>query len=435
MPQAQIRKIYLSLIRTFPCYLDDPLDDHFSFLKDRKAYYDKVVNADGYLGTQTDKNIPGVGRLRSVLDTKSTAIKSCESSPDHPDTFFLKFQDYYKRLFAQNLILIPHFPCVIDILPSNNGKYHVDALALPGSLSDAKNAKISISIRIYPAGLASLRFGLFLSTVKSFDIEDVITLLWQKSASVNVNGLQPNLNIEKLTNAYGDMLLKGLHNKQKQVDWDGGFTYSFVDIVEAAPLTTAQNYNDVFLPLLGLNEKLTSANFPANNLSRNGDVLLIGPKSVVFYLAPKNLIPNQYISADQRKVRRWIRNSIELFSIQQFVSNNIEASAISELMKHLTNENWLKTLKNGILSPSINSLFSYWNYTNLHNQNYPLDKQDWKNRYAEMLKILDKGGRINQSEKRAMDQLSEVEKDANQNQKKVGDFIGKLIDFLKGFLI
>ena len=368
-----------------------------------------------YLGKQ-GKFVPGVGKLRSVLDIVPTVLA---------DSFFVCFQDYYHKLLSRSmpniekgLILTPHYPCAIDILPSNRKKYRVITSTLPGSLRNVKKAKMSFSIRIYPAGLASLRLGWFLTTEESFRIEDIIEFLVRKRASIEIDDSE--LSIGKLTREYAERLIGGLLKKERPpLSWED--TYSIVDIVKATTLTLEQNYNDVFLPLLCLHRQPREEERTINNLSRGGDVLLPGTRSVVAYLPSAD-------EADRRKVRRWLRNIIELFSIQKFLISEIETMTISKTFGQLKKENWLRTLKRGLLPPTIKYLFSVWNYTNLHFQSYPLKKESWRVRYQKILKVLDKNNHIKKSNDQVMDQLEETVKEASEASKKVGEWLKSLFD-------
>lgn len=419
MSEVNINQIYLSLIRTFRYYRrGNSVEKSFAFLADDEKYYKTVVKDHEYLGKQ-GKFVPGVGKFRSVLDIASTTVSA--------DSFFANFQDYYHRLLSgsrpnieKGLILTPHYPCAIDILPSNRKKYQVITSTLPGSLQKVKKVKMSFSVRIYPVGLASLRLGWFLTSEESFKIEDIIEFLVRKRAIIEID--DSKLSIGKLTGEYAERLIEGLLKKEKPpLSWED--TYSIIDIVEATTLTLEQDYNDVFLPLLCLRRQPREEERTIDNLSRHGDVLLPGTRSVVAYL------PSAEIQ-DRRKVRRWLRNIIELFSIQKFLINEIETMTISNTFRQLKKEHWLRTLKRGLLPPTIKNLFSVWNYTNLHLRSYPLKKESWRVRYQKILKILDKNNDIKKSNDQVMDQLKEMVKEASEDSRKVGEWLKSLFDIV-----
>jgi hypothetical protein len=363
-----------------------------------------------------------VGKLRSVLDIESVLA----------DSFFGCFQDYYSKLLSRSMpniqkgmILTQHYPCAIDILPSKDKKYKMNASTLPESLRNVKKTRMSFSIRIYPAGLASLRLGWFLTTEKSFKIEDIIEFLVRKRATIEIDELE--LSVGELTEEYARRVIDGLVRSEKpSLFWD--YTYSIVDIVEATGLTLQQNYNDVFLPLLSLSMQSEKGGYTINNLSKRGDVLLAGTKSAVTYLPSAD-------EADRRKLRRWLRNIIELFSIQKSLVNEIETMGISETFEQLRKEYWLKTLEKGLLPPTIKYLFSLWNYTNLHFQTYPLRKEAWRVRYNEILKTLDTNDSIRISNDKVKTQLEETVKQASEASKKVGGWLRSLLEIVgKRFL-
>jgi hypothetical protein len=428
MSVPDISKIHLNLIRAFRYYpKDESLNPKFSFLRNNEEFYTKAIEDVGYLGSKDDNFGLDVGKLRSVLDTQSSTITPLEETLP-PDPFFHQLQDYYKKLSKLNLT--PHYPCIVDILPRANTKYSIDLSSFPGTLSEAKNVKLSASIRIYPAGLAFLRLGFFLSTNKSFDAKSIIDFLRFKKGSITVDGLRPKLSVEELTRAYARMLLEGLHtNNNKILSWE--FTYSTIDLIESSELSIEQNYKDFFYPLLSLNnrpkEKLVS-----DNLSTDEDIILIGPESSVTYL-PANLDYGVLMNPSRRKVRRWIRNAIELFSTQRFMSNYIATTGIDTLFSELQNENWIHTLKKGVIPLGIKELFSYWNYTNLHRQNYPLNRSEWLIRYNKILKVLDEHNKIENANKQSMQQINTLREEAGKAKTKVSDGIWKLLELGKDY--
>lgn len=422
MSEVKINQIYLSLIRAFRYYQrDSSLDESFTFLADDQKYHEIVVREPKCLGNE-NKFLPRVGKLRSVLDVESVLA----------DSFFGCFQDYYSKLLSRSMpdiqkgiILTQHYPCAVDILPSKTMKYKVDISTLPGSLGNVKKTKMSFSLRIYPAGLASLRLGWFLETEKSFRIEDIIEFLVRKRAKIEINDLK--LSVGELTEEYARRVIDGLVKSEKpSLFWD--YTYSTVDIVEATGLSLQQNYSDIFLPLVSLSMQPEEREYTINNLSKRGDVLLPGPKSTVTYLPSAD-------EADRRKLRRWLRNVIELFSIQRSLVSEIQTMEISKTFEQLRKEYWLKTLEKGLLPPTIKYLFSLWNYTNLHFQTYPLRKEAWRVRYNEMLRILDPDDSIRKSNDKVKAQLEDTVKQASDSSKKVGGWLRSLLEILgKKFL-
>lgn len=418
MSAVNINEIHLSLIRTFRYYRRDVsvpgLKKPFAFLKDDEKYYETVVDEPKRL-REPPRFVPGVGRLRSVLDTAPAWWA---------DPFFISCQDYYQGLKRRKLILTPHYPCAIDILPSNRKKYRVITSTLPGSLKNVEEAEMSASIRIYPAGLASLRLGWFFTASKDFQIEDVIEFLKSKSAFIEIakrpRPKYSKLSIDELTREYAKRLVKGLLRKERPLSWD--FTHSIVDIVKATPLTLERNYSDVFLPLLSLDKQPKERESYVSNLSTKGDdVLLPGTRSAVAYLPSAK-------EWDRRKVRRWLRNIIELFSIQNYLIKEVETMKISDIIQQLEKEHWLKTLKRGLLPPTIKHLFSVWNYLNLHFQRHPLDQVAWRVRYRKILRILDKNNEIRKCKDRAWSHIEETVNESVRAEKKTGSWLKALFD-------
>lgn len=412
--EINIREIHLSLIRTFRYYRRDvSVDKPFAFLKDDEKYYETVVEKPKHLREQP-RFVPGVGKLRSVLDTAPVGWA---------DPFFVCFQDYYQELRRKKLILTPHYPCAIDILPSNRKKYRVITSTLPGSLKNVKEVKMSTSIRIYPAGLASLRLGWFFTSDESFRIEDVIEFLMRKRAFIDITKRHRSeysrLSIDELTRKYAKGLVRGLLREERPLSWD--FTYAIVDIINATPLTLEQNYSDVFLPLLSLDKQPEEGKLAARNLARGDEVLLPGPRSAVAYLPSADKM-------DRRKVRRWFRNIIELFSIQNYLIKEVETMTISDIFQQLQDEHWLRILKKGLMPPTIKHLFSVWNYLNLHFQRYPLKEKAWRLRYKKILKILDKNDEIKKSKDQTWSHLQETVNESVRASKKAGNWLKSLIN-------
>jgi len=420
---ANISQVYLSLIRTFQFYPQRPtLNPSFDFLADDAKYYNSVISGNTTLG-QMGKSVPGLGKLRSPLDG-SCALN--QKKKVEADSLLTKFQDYYTKLYAQKLTLTAHYPCVIDILPSKGVNYQLDSSTLPGSLSSAeeKETKMSASLRIYPAGLASLRLGLFLSTQSSFKTEDIIEFLKGKNAVVKIKAEQ--FTIEDLTAEYRRRLLAGLNTELNSFNWED--TFSFVDIIKAAPLTLAQNQNDVFLPLLCLKSAPRANECSIDNLSEDPDILLPGSRCFVSYL-PSGEKP------DRRKVRGWLRNSLELYYMQKFLIQRIAALTDSANYSSLLEEvNWMIKVKKWILPPKIASLLSAMNYTSLHTRIYPLQKDVWRTRYNKTLLVLDKGNDITTANAQAKTQVDAIVKLTNDNNHEVGSWFQKLVDIAAKFV-
>jgi hypothetical protein len=415
----KIRQVYLSLIRTFAYYPDDSLRKPFSFLADDKKYYDVALRDYKFLGQQRDKNVPGVGKLRSVLDTLSSKVSP--SGKVSTDSFFDSFRTYYDLLSQQRLIPTPHYPCVIDILPSKSEKYQMIPSTLPGSLGSVTGSRVSLSIRIYPAGLASLRMGCFLVTDENFDIKDLIKFLLSKRAEIQINGSR--LSIEDLTYEYGKRVIDGLHEKNtKSLAWQD--TYSMVDIIEADPLSLEKNSSDVFLPLLCLSEQPEGGAFASDNLSLKQDVFKVGTKSAVTYLPSGD-------EADRKKVRRLLRNFLELFFIQKFSIDKVYAMIVGNTFGNLKGGYWVNIFKRGVLPPEINRLFSVWNYLNLHLQDCPLKKEEWKRRYAGILNVLDRDNKIGVYNEKAVALLNDIKQQQGEAQSEVGKWIDKMLEIPK----
>jgi len=412
MSEVNINEIHLSLIRTFNFYRQD-ISEPFAFLKDDEKYCETVVEDSKYLSKQR-MFVPGVGKLRSVLDTAPEV---------RADPFFFCFQDYYQRLREKELILTPHYPCAIDILPSNRKKYRVITSTLPGSLTTAKEAKMSVSIRIYPAGLASLRLGWFFSTEENFRIEDIVEFLMSKRSFIEITkkpkSKYSKLSIDELTVEYKRRLVRGLLGEERLPPWE--LTYSIVNVVKADPLTLERNYSDVFLPLLCLNKQSKEGEHTMDNLAKRNDVLLPGTRSIVAYLPSAAY-------ADHRKVRRWLRNIIEFYSIQKYLIKEVETMRVTNVFKQFQDKHWLKRLRKGVLPPTIRDLFSVWNYLNLCSQRYPLKEKAWRVRYRKILKILDKNNEIKKSKDQAMSQIKETVDEAVKASGEVGGWMQTLVD-------
>lgn len=122
------------------------------------------------------------------------------------------------------------------------------------------------------------------------------------------------------------------------------------------------------------------------------------------------------MSPDRRKLRRWVRNSTELFSAQQFACNLINTNDIIRTLDELRSQYWAKKIKDGVLPPALERLFACWNYTKLHSQGYPLCKEDWRERHSELIRMLDVENRIALSNKQAMKQLTAISEQASDAQ-------------------
>ncbi|MFX1538018.1 MAG: hypothetical protein ACFFDI_27810 [Promethearchaeota archaeon] len=380
-----------------------------------KEYFEKVVSDIEYLWDH-DIEISEIGKLRSVL--------KCVGS-DHTmaaDPFFCRLQEFYISLsqMGKNLIFSPHYPCAIDILPSKDKEYQIVISTLPGSLadSDPNDTKMSLSMRIYPVGVASLRLGWFLSTGKNFKIEDIIDFLWKKETDIQIG--KEILDIDKLSVKYAKTLISGLIEK-KRPPFLWSDTYNIIDIIEPSDLPPLEQcYNSLFLPLLTLQKNAIAEKTIGTNLSRKGDVLLVGSKSAVSYF-PSGTI------WDRRKVRRWLRNFIELFAVQQYLITEINTAEIAETFR-VFKKNWMNTLKRGILPYEIRHLFSLWIYTQLHQQPCTLEKEDWRNRYLEFLKILDRDKKIEKANSSAWNQLASIKAETNAAEKSAGKLLTSVIE-------
>lgn len=422
MPAKEISKVYLTFNREFHFNpKDNSLQGKYDFLANNKDYFEKVIKDVSYLGKK-DLCIEKVGKMRSALDL--------ESNPCSADNFLQYLQEYYCNLASKGLYLTPHYPCVIDILPTSETKYEIDIPTFPGSLIDATLAKISASIRLYPIGLGSLKLGLYLQTEKSFDIKDIIELLWRKSGKIIVLNLGEYYTLDQLTKVYGEAVLQALFAGKKPFSWTS--TYSFVDIIESEPLSLESNFEDFFLPVSWLGKEPKLKHCVPKNQSRDGDILLFGERSAVSYLP--GVEDDRRMNPNRRKLRRWVRNSSELFSAQQHACNLINANSIARILDELKSQYWAKKLKDGVLPPALECLYSLWNYTNLHRQIFPLCKEDWRERHTELIRMLDIENRINLSNTQAMRQLIDISKQASDAQHDVANAIKTVNDNFKEYI-
>jgi hypothetical protein len=422
LPAKDISKIYLTFNREFHF---DPknkdLHGKYDFLANNKDYFEKVIKDVLYLGKK-DLHIEKLGKMRSALDLAS--------NPCGADNFLQHFREYYCSLANKGLYLIPHYPCVIDILPNSETKYNIDLQTFPGSLKDGKLAKISAAIRLYPIGLGSLKFGLYLQTEKSFDIKDIIELLRKKNGKILVINLGEYNTLDQLTKVYGELLLQALFKDKKPFSWTS--TYSFIDIIDSEPLSLKSNFEDFFLPVSCFGKEAKNKEHVPKNQSRDGDILLFGEKSAVSYLP--GVQDDRRMNPDRRKLRRWVRNSTELFSAQQYACNLINANSIARILDELRSQHWAKKLKDGVLPPALEQLYSLWNYTNLHNQVFPLCKQGWRERHTELIRMLDAENRIALSNKQAKKQLIDISEQASDAQHDVANAIKTINDNFKEYI-
>ena len=415
--KPKISKIHLSLIRTFRfCQQNSEFEGKFNFLGERKKYYETVVEDIEYL-TKKDKKIQGVGKLRSVLQTPK--IKYYVKA----DSFFHKLQEFYIALSQKTkkkLILTTHYPCAIDILPSNNKNNKITPSTLPGSLKEANEIRTSLSLRLYPTGIGSLRFGCFLSTDKKFKIEDIIDFLLEKETLVNIDGEE--YSIDSMFTRYADKTISEIIKKRRPaLDWID--THSIIDLIMVeSPPSSNSEYKKFFSPLLNLQKNYIVDEGPLENLSNKGDWLLSGKKSMIL------LFPFASDS-DRRKVRRWLRNYIELFSIQKSLMSQIQAEKFAEVFRN-NRQFWLDKLKKGILPNDINNLFSLWLYTQLHQCPGTLEKEAWRIRYKKILKVLDEKDKIQKANDAALVELAKIEKETSNLHSTAGKWIKSFIELL-----
>lgn len=418
LPEPKITQIHLSLIRTFRfCQQNSEFERKFKFLGDRKKYYETVVEDIENLGNQ-NKTIPEVGKLRSVLQTPK--VKHYVKA----DSFFRKLQEFYIALSHKTnkkLILTTHYPCAIDILPSSDTNYEVLSSTLPGSLREASEIRTSLSLRLYPSGIASLRLGCFLSTDNSFKGGDIIDFLLKKDTLIKIDDEQ--CSIDRMITNYAEKTIIGLvKEKRPPLDWID--THAIIDIVEVNPLPSSNmEYKTFFSPLLNLQKNYVINEESLQNLSNRGDWLIPGKKSVVLFF------PFAQSDCDRRKVRRWFRNFIELFSIQKSLMSQIQAEKISEIFRN-NRQYWLDKLKRGILPNDINSLFSLWLYTQLHQCPGTIEKEAWRTRYQKTLKVLDKKNKIQKANDIALIELGKIEKETSNLHTTAGNWIKSFIELL-----
>ena len=416
LPTPKITQIHLSLMRIFQINLERKrLEKKYDFLADQKQYYEKVLYDGKFLGKQ-NLIIPNVGKLRSCIDSNDKYLQV--------DSFLSNLQHYYSQLAKRyKLFLMPHYPCVIDILASKNDYYHIDKTKLPDSLRNCLEPKLSIALRIYPAGMVSVRLGLYLQTATSFEIRDIIDFLWNKNAVVTIRN--QSYNIDKLTKEFVLRLSAGIF-KDQQTTPALKHTFSMVTISEAEPYLTFQNNkSDMFLPLLCLNMHPDSSIPVTGNLSREHEVFMVGGKGNTVLFIPSD---ERECECDRHKLRRWTRNVFELYALQNFLRASIAVECVgTDFQIKLSNQNWIKKLKKGILPPALDSLFSNWNYVQLHQQDYPL-KEGWKKRYVEILKVLDPGDAIKNSKIQARTLLDKTVQQAAQDSKDASSWLQKLIE-------
>ncbi len=409
LSEMTIRQIHLSLIRTFSYSPCDALKKSFNFLGDVDAYYNTVLAKCKYLGEQNTV-IPNVGKLRAITDVagKKTA-----------DYFFDDFRTYYQNMAKSDinqLRLTQHFPCAIDILPAKGKFYKFDLTALPESMKKASEGKMSFSVRLYPAGLASFRLGYFLKSQDGFAVKDIIEFLSLNQFPVTVNDAEFDLR------EYAINIVNGIHQDQAAVAFTA--PYSIVDIIESSvPLTWEQNSQNVFLPLLCLNSSPPNDALVSENLAKDQEIFRVGPKSTVFYFPSAKEV-------DHKNVRRLLRNYLELLFVQKFLTGEITALAKTAEYSFDMSGNWKQILKNGLKEPKIRHLFSLWDYTSLQQQNDPLKKKEWRDRYSVMLKVLDKENSIENGSQMALETIKSLVDQGKKAQSQVSSGIEKAIDLM-----
>lgn len=406
--RPNITKIYMAINREFSFNPKaEDLHSKYNFLANKEDYFNTVIKDDGYLAKKK-LYIENLGTIRSVLDLTANTCGA--------DNFFQYFQEYYCDLANKGLYLIPHYPCVIDILPKSETPYEAFLNTFPGSLKDATIANISASIRLYPIGFGSLKFGLYLQTDKSFDIRDIIHLLSEKDGIISVPNLGGDFTIDRLTRAYGEFLLEALFKNKKPFSWSS--TYSFVDIIESEQLSLESDFKDFFLPLSCLGRTPKNKKRIPKNQSLYGDILLFGEKSAISNL-PFALDGNRQMNPHRRKLRRWVRDSTELFSAQQFACHKLEAINVTRTLEELKAHLWTKKLKDAILPPPLEEIYGYRNYTELQNQESPLRKQDWRERHSELIRMLDPEKKIAFANRQSKRQLASIKKQSKAAQQDV----------------
>jgi len=234
------------------------------------------------------------------------------------------------------------------------------------------------------------------------------------------------LSIDSFSRKCADKAIAGfIGESPPRPDWRD--TYSAIDIVDASGLVPfEQGYNEIFLPLLNLDENPEEEEGGVDNLSNRGDVLLPGRKSVVSYL------PSARSDCDRRKVRRWLRSLIELFSIQKFLAGSIEAATVYEKFR-LNKQNWMGELKRGILPYDIRPLFSLALYTQLHRNSGMIEKKAWRIRYQKMLEKLDQNEEIQEANSKAVAELEKIKSETGRSEEKAGKWVSQLVEILAKF--
>jgi hypothetical protein len=417
---AKINEIHLSLIQTFAfCQKNSKFERKFNFLDNVDKYFEKVLKDNKALRKEK-KEIEDIGQLRSVLDIPISEKRI------NADGFFKTLKNFYdfclKHEMDKKLLFPPHFPCAIDIIPSVDKRYQVMKSTLPGTLQATKEFKMSSSMRIYPAGIASLRFGYFFRTENNFKVEDIIDFLVNKRTCIKLNDKE--LSIYSLSQKVAEKTIeKLLKDGKPSLSWVD--THSIIDIVKATDLQPfEQNKKEIFLPLLKLQKSLIDENDFGENLSDRNDLILTGKKSIVTYL------PNSNSNCDRRKVRRWFRNFVEFLSIQKFITAEIDAILLSQEYKQFSS-NWKTDFGKLFKNKDIVRLFSLWFYTTLHMRNGTFKKGKWRERYHKFLKVLDHGNVIQTSNDALLTQLAVLQKEAREAEARIGDRITKFVDLFK----
>lgn len=418
MCETEIKQVHLCTMQPFQFFHENSeLKRKFNFLNDEKKYF-KMVVTDANCLRKKKKEVKGIGKLRSVLDVPESKKKI------KPDSFFSTLQHFYTVCLNQEmdkeLIFPPHFPCAIDILPAKNKKYEIVRSTLPDSLQEYDEALMSISMRIYPVGLGVMRFGCFLSTENNFEVKDIIDYLWNKETCIKIGGEQSSIHslIQKIADATIKEILDSDHNPP---NWQE--THSIIDIVDATGIESFEKNNkQLFSPLMNLNENVTQEEI-GRNLSDGNDLILPGKNSLVTYL------PNAR-EYDRRIVRRWFRNFIELYSIQQYLSREIDALSLGADKKKFSN-NWKSDFVQIIKSNNISPLFSRLFNISLHQRDGTFKKESWKNRYKKILEVLDQDNKIQTAFDSTLLQLINLQNDVRKTEERVGNRIEKFVDVLK----
>jgi len=135
---------------------------------------------------------------------------------------------------------------------------------------------------------------------------------------------------------------------------------------------------------------------------------------------------------DLRKVRRWLRNVTELYSIQNYLVGEVERIRNSIDYGQLRDRHWMGRIRKGVLPPTIRDLYSAYNYLNLHMRPAPM-REEWADRYNKILGMMDRGGRIRGARDEAGRLLKAVVEESEKASREVGELLRTLFDMvLKG---